>query len=224
MFAPTGTFHRNRDARAVPTRPLGLLMPPSYPCPVQAADRKSERGERLFISLDPPVEVKAELSAWGREAVSQIGSGRPVGRDSIHLTLAFLGYLGPGERDAVGRALAEIDLPAARLRTSGPVWLPRRRPRALAIEVTDDDGLLEAIRSALLGVLDSAIGWQPERSGFFPHMTAVRFGRGEKTPGLELPPIPSVDFESDELVLYRSTLDRSGASYEALSQSKLGSP
>jgi 2'-5' RNA ligase len=190
---------------------------------VQAADRKSERGERLFISLDPPGEVRAALAVWGREAVSVIGSGRPVSRSSIHLTLAFLGYLAPKERDTVGPTLAEIDLPAARLRTSGPVWLPHRRPRALAVEVKDDLGSLLAIRAALLDILNSVIGWKPERSGFLPHMTAVRFGRGGGSSALELPPTPSIKFEAGDLVLYRSTLGQSGATYEAISRSRLGS-
>jgi 2'-5' RNA ligase len=181
------------------------------------------RGERLFISLNPPEEVRTAISAWGWEVEASIQGARPVHRNSIHLTLTFLGYRSVLERDAVMSAIGELTGPSARLRTAAPVWLPRRRPRVLAVEVSDPEGSLRAIRDQLLKLLEEAIGWKPERPDFLPHLTAIRLGRGVEVANIELPPLPVLPFEAREVVLYRSTLEPSGARYEVLGRFVLGS-
>ena len=113
-------------------------------------------------------------------------------------------------------AIRGLTSPPARLETAGPALLPARRPRAIAIEVADRDDSMAAIRNDLLEPLAETIGWRPDRSGFLPHMTAVRLGRAAERAGPELPPTPALEFEAREVVLYRSTLDPSGAIYEVL--------
>ncbi len=120
-------------------------------------------------------------------------------------------------------AIGELTGPSARLRTAAPVWLPPRRPRVLAVEVSDPEGSLRAIRDQLLKLLEEAIGWKPERPDFLPHLTAIRLGRGVEVANIELPPLPALSFEAREVVLYRSTLEPSGARYELLGRFVLGS-
>lgn len=178
--------------------------------------RSSDRGERLFVSLDPPGRVRREVSLWGREASATIRGSRPVGSDSIHLTLAFLGSVQTADRESVESVISGLRQLSARLQTAGPLLLPRHRPRAVAIEIVDPEDTLAAIRRELLGILNEAIGWRPERSGLLPHMTAVRLGRDAAKPGSDLPPTPALEFDAREVVLYRSILDPSGAIYEPL--------
>lgn len=182
----------------------------------------SGQAERLFVSLDPPEEVRDRAALWGRECLASIRGGRPVHRDSIHLTLAFLGPRSTAEREAVATAIGTLAGPSVRLRTSGPLLLPRRKPRALAIEVIDPDGALMAIRRQLLELLEQAIGFRPERPGFLPHMTAVRIGRDGDFGRSELPSTPGLEFRADSVVLYRSTLDPSGAIYDPICGVELG--
>ena len=194
-----------------------------YPRDMGVENGRSSRGERLFLSLDPPKTVRIAIASWGRGASASIRGTRPIDRGSIHMTLAFLGARSVRERDEVISAIEGLTRVSAVLQTDGPVWLPHHRPRVLAVEVLDPRGSLRAIRDQLLELLEEAIGWKPERPDFLPHLTAVRLGRGVEVAGLEVPPPPSLSFEAREVVLYRSTLEPSGATYEALGRFDLGS-
>lgn len=187
--------------------------------------KRSRDGERLFVSLDPTETVRRAVAYWGREASAGIEGSRPVSPGSVHLTLAFLGNRSRADREAVLAALRETEAHGADLATSGPVLLPRSRPRALAIGVSDTRAELDALRTEVLDLLETAIGWRPERPGFLPHLTAVRIGRGWRGPGSAgFPPTPSLEFRASDLVLYRSRLSPTGATYEALGRLDLDSP
>src|SRR5919206_324390 len=99
-----------------------------------------------------------------------------------------------------------------------PLWLPPRRPRALAVEVHDRDGGLARVHGALREALGRAIGWEAERRRFRAHVTVARVrggrrARGRDTgPGAEpLPATPQLSFMAEAAVLYRSRLSRAGA-------------
>ena len=51
---------------------------------------KSPRA-RLFVALDLPDRVRAEIVEWGHEALADPALRR-VKPESLHITLAFLGY------------------------------------------------------------------------------------------------------------------------------------
>ena len=107
---------------------------------------------RLFVAVDPPAAVREQLAAWAREAVGARSAVRASGRrarlrllepESMHLTLCFLGSRpgrarstrSPRRWSACGAAAGELSLGA-------PLWLPPRRPRALAVEVARRRGEL----------------------------------------------------------------------------------
>lgn len=159
----------------------------------------------------------------------------------LHVTLCFLGERPVTEIDAIAQALAECAVPIGELRVGAPVWLPPRRPRALAVEVHDapaQDGLsaasggergesLATLHDELLGALSRACGYREEKRRFRGHITLARV-RGAYTRGrararvyrLErpLPPTPALSFTPGALILYRSWLSSEGASYEALAR------
>lgn len=180
-----------------------------------------KRGERLFVALDPPREVKAAVAVWGREAARTGRGMRPVDAEKTHITLAFLGYRNPNEAGVITEAMARVAAPAGELGLGEPLWLPKRRPRSLAIAVNRDSGELDEIRTALVAELASAIGWEPERRAFLPHLTAVRMGRGFEMGSDPLPPTPQLNFTGESLTLYRSTLDSAGVRYEVLAREAL---
>jgi 2'-5' RNA ligase len=195
---------------------------------------------RLFVAVDPPLEVREALAAWARNvgvAARAVGGSRGalrlLGEHSLHLTLCFLGSRPVAEIEALGEALAAAGEHACELSLGAPLWLPPRRPQALAAEIHDHGGELERVQQALTTELSSVSSWQPERRRFRPHITVARLRRGGRTrrsgaersarEGLEqsLPATPRLSFTPQAVVLYRSWLSREGASYEALASSEL---
>lgn len=140
---------------------------------------------------------------------------RPVPASNCHVTLAFIGDCGGSDIAAISEAVEDTAAPVTGLSLGAPVWLPRRRPRALALDVRDGRGELEACHSRLAASLAEAIGWQPARR-FRPHVTAVRLSRGVDPGSQALPVSPALDFSGEAVTLYRSVLLPEGAQYEPL--------
>jgi 2'-5' RNA ligase len=192
---------------------------------------------RLFVAVDPPAEVREQLAAWARSAAAGLGlragkAGRPPLRllapDTLHLTLCFLGSRPVAEIEAVGEALDSCGVQPGALRVGAPVWLPPRRPRALAVEIHDDDGQLAGLHAEVSRALSAACDWEPERRRFRAHVTLMRLAAGAAVRSRqgepELPPTPPLRFTPSELVLYRSWLSPAGASYEPLLTRTLTGP
>jgi 2'-5' RNA ligase len=194
---------------------------------------------RLFVAVDPPLEVREQLVEWARDvaaAAREVGSARGSLRlldaESLHLTLCFLGSRPVGEIEALAGALAAKAEHACELSVGAPLWLPARRPHALAVEIHDRDGELTRVQERISGALIGASAWRPERRRFRPHITLARVrgrvgghraatgvgGAGAERPGreLSLPPTPRLSFTPEAIVLYRSWLAPTGATYEAL--------
>jgi 2'-5' RNA ligase len=187
---------------------------------------------RLFIAVDPPGEVCGELVAWARSAVRGLGvrvgekgsSVRVLDPELLHVTLCFLGNRPVGEIPALEGVLEECALAVGELSIGAPLWLPARRPRALAVEVRDDPGGgLAALHDALLEALARICGYREGRRGFRAHVTLARMRDGPRGPGAErvLPATPALSFTPASVVLYRSWLSPAGAAYEALARRTL---
>ncbi len=190
------------------------------------------------MAVDPPLAVREQLVEWARdvaaaarEAGSARGSLRLLDAESLHLTLCFLGSRPVGEIDALAAALAAGAEDACELSVGAPLWLPPRRPHALAVEIHDRDGELARLHERVSGELASVSGWRPERRRFRPHITLARVrgrvGAGRRArsdrshadgSGRErsLPATPRLSFTPEAIVLYRSWLASEGATYEAL--------
>jgi len=181
---------------------------------------------RLFVAVDPPAEVCEELAAWAQAAVRGLGpragkasSIRVLDADLLHITLCFLGSRPAAEIAAIGAALEECAMPVGELSIGAPLWLPPRRPRALAVEVHDDpDGGLTALHGASVEALARACGYREERRRYRAHVTLARMREGPRGSegGRVLPATPVLSFTPASIVLYRSWLSPAGASYEAL--------
>ena len=196
---------------------------------------------RLFAAVELPAMVRGELLAWtqsvagkrsaraGREAP---GNLRVLEADSLHLTLCFLGSRPVEEIALATAAIAEAldghleDAPELSL--GAPLWLPPKRPRALAVEVRDDSSALLRLQGALADTLAGTIDWQPERRHFKAHITVARMradrSRGGPRGGQgrdALPPTPQLRFSATSVALYRSWLSPHGASYEAIARLSL---
>jgi 2'-5' RNA ligase len=143
---------------------------------------------------------------------------RDVAPESLHVTLCFLGSRPEEEIDAIAAACTIVAAePAPGLVLAEGLWLPRRRPRVLAVRLEDPERGLARIQSELSAALAAGGWYEPEKRPFLAHVTVARVGArlGPRPP--ELPEPPRVEFTGSSVVLYRSRLSRSGARYEPLS-------
>lgn len=204
---------------------------------------------RLFVAVDPPEQVAMELADWARSAAREAQSHargsqqalRVLDPELLHVTLCFLGSRAVDEIPALTGQLAACERPPVELSLGAPLWLPPRRPRALAVELHDSRGELARIQAEVAARLEPSAqeahgpragggaGAKPRR--YRPHITVARMrydsgGRSRSPAGVvgerSLPPTPALSFAPAELVLYRSWLSPEGASYEALSAFAIG--
>jgi 2'-5' RNA ligase len=174
---------------------------------------------RLFVALELPEPVRDALVSWRAAVLDGAPALRPVGRDSLHVTMCFLGWRWDHEVADIGSAVtgvASSDLEAARLSVTQGIWLPPRRPRVLAVELADADGILGRVQGELSRALAAGGWYEPESRPFLAHVTVARVGRGARVRRGELPPAPALEFEGSTVTLYRSRLARGGAQYEPL--------
>ena len=176
---------------------------------------------RLFVALDLPAEVRAALSAWAEQAAPP--GVRRVAADNLHVTLAFLGARSGDDVATIRALLPDIARPLEELRTAGALWLPSRRPGVLTVALETSE-TLASLHEELVAALAAAIGFEPERRPFRPHVTVGRVARGTRIDArcALAPPAPALSFQALALTLYRSRTAPAGARYEPLGGAKLG--
>ncbi len=170
---------------------------------------------RLFVAAELPDAVVRALARWA----PRDDGLRAVAPASLHLTLAFLGERSPEQAEAAVGVVRAVAAPVAGLTLGAGRWLPRRRPRVLAVEVVDSSGALGALQAAVVAGLGEAVGFAPERRTFLPHVTVARVRRGGRADAAVGPAPEVAPFSVTALTLMRSHLSsspRGPARYEAL--------
>ncbi len=167
---------------------------------------------RLFVALELPDGVAAALAAW----TPRDPGLRPLAQRALHVTLCFIGWRPEPEIAALVALLPACAAPVPELALAGPVWLPPRAPRVLAIDIADPDGRLARLQAYVSAALAEGAGYEPEQRPFRAHVTVARVRRGSR-PAPSLPPLPGLaPFPGAALTLFRSRLARAGADYEPL--------
>jgi RNA 2',3'-cyclic 3'-phosphodiesterase len=176
---------------------------------------------RLFVALDLPASVRAELAVWARDAVGDIDGVRLLPEESLHVTLCFLGWRDLAQAQAIGDATLACARSIPHVSTSGAAWLPPRRPGVFVVDLTDGEGALGQMQACVVEALVTAAGHEAETRPFRPHATVARLRRGARRPKGDVPAPPSLSFAGESLTLYRSQLHRDGARYEPLARVSL---
>jgi 2'-5' RNA ligase len=188
---------------------------------------KSPRA-RLFVALDLPEGLRDEIVAWGRRELSDPAL-RVVPRESLHITLVFLGYLPEKEIGRLGEIVEGLEEPAPSIELADPVAKPsRKRPGLFALPARSPGAV--ALQAELERKLLAGRFYKPEKRPFWPHVTVARVkseGRGqrrprrvERTPGA----LTKALLQPADLVrttLYRSEIQPQGARYTPLAQVEL---
>lgn len=177
---------------------------------------------RLFVALELPAAVRADLAAFGLAAAGADDALRPLSDEALHATLAFLGHRDPDDIPLAAAAVRVGPAPAPPLALGEPLWLAPRRPHVLTVALDDLDGALAELRAQLVDRLAGALDWEPERRAFRPHVTVARVRRGGR-PRRRLPDPPRATFAGEAVTLFRSHLGGGPARYEALERVELTS-
>lgn len=193
-----------------------------------AKERLKSPRVRLFVALDLPDDVRAGVAAWGAEQLTD-PKLRPVPAESLHLTLAFLGFRPEKEVGAIAAAVAESAAPAPLVELGDPVPRPPRgRARVFALPGVSPGA--ELLQAGLRERLVEGGFFEPEKRPFWPHLTVARVrpeGRGSRRPAFVAQPPGTLPAELREaflgvrMTLYRSELKPTGARYSPLAQVEL---
>ncbi len=177
----------------------------------------SDERARLFVALELPADVRAALLGWARDHAPGVSGVRLVERESLHVTLCFLGPRPAGEVHEIAAACrVVVGLPAPELVLGDVLWLPPRRPRVLTVELGDEEGRLAAVQSALGRALVDGGFYEPETRPFLAHVTVARVQREARIRPQELPAPTAMRFTGTKVTLFQSRLGKGPARYEAL--------
>jgi 2'-5' RNA ligase len=193
-----------------------------------AKERLKSPRARLFVALEVPERIRSGIVAWGRKELRDPAL-RPMGRESLHITLAFLGYLPEKEIERLAAIVAESDVAAPSIELSDPVAKPSpKRARVFALAAYSPGTV--SLQAELQERLVAARLYKPEKRPFWPHLTVARVrpeGRGSKLPMRVAEPPGALSrklrrpFVGVRVTLYRSNLRPQGAEYIPLAQVEL---
>ena len=173
---------------------------------------------RLFIGLRLPESVLDALVAWQEMAFPPSDGYRVLPRESLHVTLAFLGHRPPGELDAIAGALGEAAA-GAEIPSLAPSRYRETRSVGMLV-LSDEDDRAARFAGDLHRRLEKLGVYELEKRPWLPHLTVLRFRRGR--PRLS-PDIPGLGVVSpSEAAVYHSVLRRGGAQYAVLESVALG--
>lgn len=193
-----------------------------------AKERLKSPRARLFVALDLPEEVRKGIAAWGRGALVDPAL-RPIPEESLHITLAFLGYRPEREIERIAAAVGESVGPAPWVELLDPVQRPPRgRARLFALPALSPG--TESLQAGIELKLAEEGFYKPEKRSFWPHVTVARVrseARGSRRPAAvsgppgKLPEALAEAFLGVRLTLYRSVLLPTGAQYVPEAQFEL---
>lgn len=184
---------------------------------------------RTFTAVEITDEVLGRLQEL-------IGLLRPVAADvkwiepdKLHWTLNFLGDVDLREVPAVCKAAiqAAAEFEPFEIETFGLGAFPNvQRPRTIWVGVRQGCEQMIALQDALTSRL-AKLGYRPEHRRFQPHLTIGRVRTGRGVAELAQLINEHAEFEIGamyvpEVVVFSSTLESSGATYQALGRGKLG--
>jgi RNA 2',3'-cyclic 3'-phosphodiesterase len=169
---------------------------------------------RLFCGLRLPDTALDALSAWQG---AHIRSGRPVPREHLHITLAFLGHRPVEELDSILGALRESAAASAPIRLQPERYRETRSVGMLAL--TDPGGAAGRLADDLQRRLEKLGVYEREGRPWLPHLTVVRF---RQRPRLR-PPLPDLgEVVPSDAAAFISQLRPSGAQYLVVDSFALG--
>jgi RNA 2',3'-cyclic 3'-phosphodiesterase len=193
---------------------------------------------RTFVAVDLEPEIRERIHAFANQVKPLAREARWVSRESLHLTLKFIGEKPDAMVQPIAAALASVASDPFQIRFSGTGFFPTPRAARVFWMAIESDKTLSTLANAVDESL-SQLGIAKEARAFSPHLTLAR-ARGESgAPGwrrgdtvnrqfaklqafLEKHPAPDFGtMTTREFFLYRSQLSSRGSQYTKLARFEL---
>jgi 2'-5' RNA ligase len=180
---------------------------------------------RAFVAIDLPDTVRSLLAAAQQKLKSYGFRVKWVRPQSIHLTLKFLGNIDGVQADAVVGAMTQAakGCAALALAPSGVGVFPNaRRARVIWVGIGGQLDRLKSLQRALEAQL-ADLGFPRETRPFKGHLTLGRV-KGKIAPHRlqaaldDLANFEAGSFEVNQIILFKSQLQSSGAVYSRVKQ------
>ncbi len=180
---------------------------------------------RTFIAFELPPAVILLLQKMQQDLKRLKIRARWVQPENIHLTLKFLGNINPDDIDKIGAAMtgAAIEFSPITLAVSGIGVFPGiKRPRVIWLGLGGDIRSLLALQGRLEEKL-VGVGFPKDKRSFKAHLTLGRIKQAASQALVrqmlnEYATLRSVDATFNQIILYKSDLQPSGAVYSKLKQ------
>jgi RNA 2',3'-cyclic 3'-phosphodiesterase len=176
---------------------------------------------RLFVALEIPSEVRANLAALLQELGAISREPKWVRLENLHVTLKFLGEVPDAKADTVRVALGEIrSEQLVKLQFRGLGFFPNAKHPCVFWAGMEASPNLKKLADDIEGAMEKC-GIPRERREFSPHLTLARFERPAVPERLRstIAENEQRDFgtlRTNEFHLIQSKLKPSGAEYTTL--------
>jgi 2'-5' RNA ligase len=176
---------------------------------------------RLFIALELPETVRAEMIATQDRLRQTAHPVRWNKADSMHLTLQFLGESAVPLATELTTALAQLEPPTFSLQLAAVGVFPHvRQPRVIWVGITGDLVDLATLQQQVV-TLTSALGYAALSQPFVPHLTLGRIKAGSSPTALrtlrtaleQLTPPAPLRWGAGRPYLFQSLLGSQGSAY-----------
>jgi RNA 2',3'-cyclic 3'-phosphodiesterase len=187
------------------------------------AARPDAKPLRLFVAIEIPEGVKDAIEEAFEPWRDAFPKARWAPRENWHVTLKFLGRTWPRLTEWVPDQLAttaRAETPFT-ARISGVGSFPSARTGRVLWAGFEDAGRMIDVATAIEGAL--AHEFPAEKRPFHPHLTVARSDPPLKLPaGFASTPLRTDEWRVEDVVLFRSHLQRPAPRYEPLARFPLG--
>lgn len=191
-------------------------------------DQARDHTQRIFVCVEVPDGRRLRVAALQRLLPDPTGVLKLAEPGHMHITIQFMGNLGPTQLEAVCLAAERTadSVPPFEIVVAGLGAFPNsHRPRVIWAGVTTGASELAKLRSAVEDELSRA-GFPPEPARFTAHVTLARVRDGASPVdarrlaaaidlALDADSAP-IRFQASHLTVMRSELSRAGSIYTPL--------
>lgn len=177
------------------------------------ANHSETESARMFFALWPDGRTRTALDQAAGKVLRQCG-GRRTRRETIHMTLVFLGDVPLSRLEQLRVAATGITLPAFSVPINRLGWWKHNQILWAGTDAVPE--LLSELSGQLRERLTAA-GFSFDTKAFVPHVTLLRKAQ---CPDREFPPL-AAEWKVGSFVLVRSAQSALGAAYEIVGRWEL---